>query len=245
MRIDCLGSGSAFSGGRYWSGFLLDGTVLLDCPPQTLVHLLRLGRHPAELSAVLLSHDHFDHIGGMDPLLLELTRGAGFGPHPLTVLAPPGVRARVRAIVGERSSRLPPPDDPRLRWVEVRGGDAHLLPDGTRVEVHTAVHRPDRPAVGYRVRSGRCTVAYSGDTAAGPHLEALGDGADVLIVECGGDRSSGHMEWEDIGALRAALDPRTRMLVTHYDPRETPAALPPGVELAEDFAVYTASPGNR
>ena len=53
MRLDCLGSGFAFSHGRYWSGFLLDGRVLLDCPPQTLPHLFKLDVRSEAIELVL------------------------------------------------------------------------------------------------------------------------------------------------------------------------------------------------
>ena len=72
-------------------------------------------------------------------------------------------------------------------------------------------------------------------------MHTLAEGADLLITECGGDRAFGHTSWDDVRELRAALDPSTRVLVTHYDPLAVPAlganALD-GVELAEDFGVY-------
>ena len=47
------------------------------------------------------------------------------------------------------------------------------------------------------------------------------------------------MEWPDVFALREALPPRTRMLVTHYDHRSAPdVSAVEGLELAEDFARY-------
>ena len=102
-------------------------------------------------------------------------------------------------------------------------------------------HAPGLPALGFRVRApGGPVVAYSGDTRWCEALPRLGEGADLLIAECGGDRASGHLEWDDVRALREALDPATRLLVTHYDPLAVPgwARALAGVELAEDFAAY-------
>ena len=244
LRLDCLGSGFAFSHGRYWSGFLLGGRVLLDCPPQTLPHLFRLGAPARGIDLVLLSHAHSDHIGGMDLFLLEALRGraAREGPpreRPLAVAAPPGLRARLREIVGG-SARLPGDGDPRLRWFEQEGGSAFEWA-GLRVGCEAMEHSPGLPALGFRVAArGGPVVAYSGDTRWCEALLRLGDGADLLIAECGGDRASGHLAWEDVRALREALGPATRLLVTHYDPLAVPAwarALD-GLELAEDFAAY-------
>ena len=92
LRLDCLGSGFAFSSGAYWSGFLLNGRILLDCPPQALVHLYRLGRSAADVDLVLLSHAHTDHIGGMDHLLLDAVyRQKEVRGKPFAVAGPPGV----------------------------------------------------------------------------------------------------------------------------------------------------------
>ncbi|MXW35087.1 MAG: MBL fold metallo-hydrolase [Chloroflexi bacterium] len=241
MRLDCLGSGFAFSHGAYWSGFLLDGRVLLDCPPQTLPHLFRLDVPTSAVDLVLLSHEHSDHIGGVDLFLLEERRAhdaAAERTNPLAIAGPPGIHDRLREVVGT-SSRLPDRDDPRIAWFEQRGGSAFEWA-GAQVECVAMDHAPDIDALGFRVRLPGGVVAYSGDTGYGEALLSLAEGADLLIAECGGDREHGHMTWDHIRALRAAVDPSTRLLVTHYDPLAVPdwARALDGVELAEDFAVY-------
>ena len=243
MRLDCLGSGFAFSHGRYWSGFLLDGRVLLDCPPQTLPHLFLRGVRSEALDLVLLSHEHSDHIGGVDLFLLEAMLGGGASgaearERPLAIAGPPGIYQRLREVIGP-SERLPERGDPRLRWFEQAGGTSFEWA-GLAVECVAMDHALDIEALGFRVRDPEGLVAYSGDTAYGEALLALGEGADLLIVECGGDRAHGHMEWDDVRALREALAPSTRVLVTHYDPDAVPrwAQELEGVALAEDFASY-------
>ncbi|MXZ62729.1 MAG: MBL fold metallo-hydrolase [Chloroflexi bacterium] len=241
MRLDCLGSGFAFSHGAYWSGFLLDGRVLLDCPPQTLPHLFRLDVPTTAVDLVLLSHEHSDHIGGMDLFLLEERRAHQDGverANPLAVAGPLGIYDRLREIVGT-SSRLPERGDARIEWFERPGGSAFEWA-GVQVECVAMDHATEIDALGFRVRLPGSAVAYSGDTAYGEALLSLAEGADLLIAECGGDREHGHMAWDDVRALRAALDPSTRLLVTHYDPLAVPewARALDGVELAEDFATY-------
>ena len=243
LRLDCLGSGFAFSHGSYWSGFLLDGRVLLDCPPQTLPHLFRLDVPATAIDLVLLSHEHSDHIGGIDLFLLEVMRGRearDSGPRALAlaIAGPPGIYDRLREVIGA-SSRLPARDDPHIEWFEQPGGSAFEWA-GVQVECVSMDHGPGIDALGFRVRHPGGVVAYSGDTSYGEALLSLAEGADLLITECGGDRARGHLEWDDVRALRAALDASTRLLVTHYDPLAVPewARTLDGVELAEDFGVY-------
>ncbi len=237
VRLDCLGSANAFGRGRYWSGFLFGGRVLLDCPPQALVHLFRLGVPTAQIDLVLLSHEHTDHTLGLDPFLLEAMNGTSprSSERPLAIAGPPGIYARMREIVGT-SPRLPPRDDPRTVWFEQPGGSEFEW-EGVRVECVEVEHAPAITALGFRIHLGGRVLAYSGDTRLCDALYALAEGADLLITEGGGESDHHHMTWDDVFALRRALPPATRMLVTHYpEPRELPDLA--GLALAEDFATY-------
>ncbi len=241
LHLDCLGSGNAFSHGQYWSGFLLDGRILLDCPPQTLAHLRKLDVTVDVLDLVLLTHEHADHVLGMDLLLLEAMEGESRRQDSTTrILGPPGIYDRVRGIVGS-SSRLPDRDDARLPWSEQAGGTRIDLRDinggDIGVECVEVDHFPQFTSLGYRIHLGGKVVAYTGDTKICDAVYELADGADLLIAECGGGPP--HMDWPDIFALREALPTSTAMLITHYDGRSAPdVAAVDGMTLAEDFASY-------
>ena len=251
LRLDCLGSGHAFSHGRDWSGFLLNGRVLLDCPPQALAALYRVGLQClVDLELILLSHLHADHILGIDLLLLELHQGRAAklrGGRPLALAGPVGTYERLRAIVGA-SERLPAKDDPRVVWFET---DAPSTFEWTGIEVERFVmeHDPRLVSLGYRVGIDGSVVAYTGDTRMTQAVEDLAANADVLIVECGGAPAEGkpttHLDWPDVRALRERLPSATHMLVTHYDPLSAPAqvGLRPGITLAEVGAVWERSEG--
>lgn len=67
MRFSSLGSGSRGNGTLVeWQG----ETVLVDCGftiKETESRLARLGKSPADLSAILVTHEHGDHIKGVAP----------------------------------------------------------------------------------------------------------------------------------------------------------------------------------
>lgn len=69
MRFASLGSGSRGNGTLIESG---DVCVLVDCGftvRETERRLARLGRCPEDLSAILVTHEHTDHIKGVPPLV--------------------------------------------------------------------------------------------------------------------------------------------------------------------------------
>lgn len=235
--LDCIGSGNAFSNGQYWNGFLLDRRVLLDCPAQTLTHLQKLDLEIDQLDLILLSHQHSDHVIGMDLLLLELTMGrASRSERPLRIAAPPGVYERVAEIIGG-APRMTPKDDDRITWIEMHDG-ASFEWEGVTVQAVEVDHMPELfLAVGYRVEIDGKLIAYTGDTKICDAVYTLAEGADLLVLECGGGPP--HMNWDDIHKLRDDLPASTQMLVTHYNGVTAPdVSAIDGLSLAEDFASY-------
>lgn len=64
MRFACLGSGSK---GNAWLVRAAGVTIMLDCgfgPRETLRRLARLEQRPEDIDAVLLTHEHSDHMRG-------------------------------------------------------------------------------------------------------------------------------------------------------------------------------------
>ena len=94
LTLTFLGSGDAFgSGGRLQTCMLVEGDGhrwLVDCGATSLVALRRAGVDPASIDAILISHLHGDHFGGVPFVLLDgqFRRGA----RPLVVAGPPGSR---------------------------------------------------------------------------------------------------------------------------------------------------------
>ena len=69
MQFASLGSGSKGNATLVRAG---DTLVLIDCGftlRETIKRLSRLGVSPQQLDAVLVTHEHSDHIGGVGPLV--------------------------------------------------------------------------------------------------------------------------------------------------------------------------------
>lgn len=81
--------------------------VLVDCGMTALTSLGRIGIDPAEIDAVVISHLHGDHFGGLPLLLLEATLRAR--SRPLTIARPAATRRRVEQaleLFGWTSARI-------------------------------------------------------------------------------------------------------------------------------------------
>src|SRR6266496_6451584 len=80
MKLHVLGCGDAFgSGGRHQSGYLVEASdrlFLLDCGPTTLLAMKRAGLNPSDVDAIILSHLHGDHFGGIPFFFIEYLSAA-------------------------------------------------------------------------------------------------------------------------------------------------------------------------
>ena len=191
MELTLLGTGSPIpSPDRAGPSTLVRAgaaLLLVDCGRGVVMRLSAAGVLPVQLSAVLLTHLHSDHITDVNDIVTShwvMT----FGPTPLPIYGPPGTRQVVDAILdmlrldqGYRHAHhddLPHPPD--VVVTEVGPGDTFMIADAD-VSVHETDHRPVAPTVGYRITAGGVTAAVAGDTVPCPGLDDLCAGADAYV----------------------------------------------------------------
>ncbi len=184
-RVRFLGSGDAFGdGGRFQACILLEVTgyrALLDCGATSLVAMKQAGIDPNTIDAVLLTHFHGDHAGGVPYLILD----GQFRKRDraLTIAGPAALRERMDAIF---EAALPTSSATRQRfaidYVELSSAEVRIGPlDVTALPV---AHLDATAPHGIRIRTEGRTVAYTGDTDWHSSLPMLADGADLFIAEC-------------------------------------------------------------
>jgi ribonuclease BN (tRNA processing enzyme) len=242
MQVTFLGSGDALgSGGRFQA--CLDvragsDHLLLDCGASSLVAMRRFGVDPTTVDAVVVSHLHGDHFGGIP--FLVLAGQFGRRTRPLRIAGPPGVEARVRAAMevlfpgsGTAERKF------ALEFVELSPGQGARI--GTvEVTPYEVVHPSGAPALALRLAADARVLAYSGDTAWTDTLLDVARGADLFVCEAYFYEKPVryHLDYRTLLAHRDRLACR-QLVLTHMS-EDMLARLPlPGVEWAEDGRVVS------
>jgi len=237
LRLRVLGSGDAFnSGGALHSCYLLEhaaGKLMLECGPSALAGLKRAGIPSDAPDALLLSHLHGDHFGGVPFLLLEYLF-ANPRNRPLVIAGPPTSAQRIDALYGElyreahcREIHFD------LDWIVAEPGASFQLA-GFDIHAFEVPHTADPVSLGYRIESPDGIVVFSGDSAwTDAFVEQTRD-SDLFLCECCSMQPATklHTSYADILANRSRLG-CAKLLLTHLgaDVREAP---PLEVERAHD-----------
>jgi ribonuclease BN (tRNA processing enzyme) len=216
-RVRFIGSGDSFgNGGRFQTCILVDAVdyrFLIDCGATSLVALKRAGVDPGSIDAVLLTHFHGDHCGGVPYLILDgqfTKRG-----RPLAIAGPPGVRDRLTAVF-EAALPTSSRTDQRFGVSYLELGEAATRIGPLEVVALPVAHLPDTAPHGLRIRVDGHVVAYTGDTDWCDALPRLADGADLFIAEAYSfeKRIPQHLSHATLVAHRDELRAK-RIILTH------------------------------
>jgi ribonuclease BN (tRNA processing enzyme) len=222
MRVRFAGSGDAFGSGGRWQTCIhlsAEGQVLLvDCGATSLVALKAQGLDPNAVDAVVVTHLHGDHFGGLPFLVLDGQFAARSAP--LTVAGPPGVRTRL----AEAMEVLFPGSSRIRRRFELHV--VELTPDGTPAQLGAArvrgwevEHACGAPPLAVSVDMDARRFAYSGDTQWTPALIEAARGAHLFAVEAYTfDRPVRyHLDYRTLRECKNDLHAE-RIVLTHMSP---------------------------
>lgn len=162
-------------------------TFLVDCGRGVLMRAAAVGVGAADITALLLTHLHSDHITDLCDVIT--TRWiTTFVRTPLLVIGPPGTAAVIEATlevlardigyrIGHHADITEPPS---IEVEEVTDGVVWGR-DGVRITVAPTDHRPVEPTIGFRIEFDGASVVLAGDSIPCATLDALSAGADALV----------------------------------------------------------------
>ncbi|MFQ5570209.1 MAG: MBL fold metallo-hydrolase [Rhodothermales bacterium] len=240
--LHLLGTGAALSDPHRTTTMLAfaepGSTLVVDCGGDVVQRLLAAGIDLATISALLLTHEHIDHVGGF-PLFMERIWLAGRqAPIPVYGIKPALDQAR-RCFASFDTSRWE--GLPDIEWHPFPETPNARVLDDDEWRVTAAPGSHSVPVVGLRVESKATggVVAYSCDTEPSPVIAALAFEADILVHEATGTYK-GHSSPAQAAAVAAQAKAR-RLLLVHLPPgltdddlheaRDTFAPTALGVEL--------------
>jgi ribonuclease BN (tRNA processing enzyme) len=221
-RVNFLGTGDRLNGERAQASLavpLATGEAMLIDASSGTVLLRQLDATGIALGSVrhlFVTHRHFDHVGGLAPLLTAL---AALPKASLTVHATPRTLSALRDLL---SLTIPGVEDwlgGRLRWAELILGKPTIAGDA---EVTPFLVDHGLECVGFRVAQGGSTMVHAADTRPYPNVGEYARDADLLVHEAYGleddaeqAHAFGHSTAAEAGGV--ARDAGTRRLVlTHF-----------------------------
>ncbi len=256
-NVSCVifpGTGDPLNEERAQSGLavpLAGGeTMLIDASSGTVLlrQLQAAGVPLGSVRHLFVTHRHFDHVGGLDPLLTALV------PLPdasLTVHAAPETLAALRDLLSITIPGVEGWLGGRLRWAEIVPGEP-LAAGDTEVSAFGVDHGIE--CLGFRVSQGGSTLAYAADTRPCEGVVRHARGADLLVHKAYGPEDDverahafGHSTAAEAGRA-ARVAGVGRLVLTHFrasrfaDPRmlaaEAKAAFGGPVEAARDLDTF-------
>jgi ribonuclease BN (tRNA processing enzyme) len=242
VTLTCVGCGDAFgTGGRFHTCLHVEAhgwQCLVDCGASAVTALRQRAIDLGEVGAVVLSHLHGDHFGGLPFLLLE---ACFVTPRETTlvVAGPPGVEERVMATLdllfpgsAENVREAVP-----LAFVELAEREPTAI-GPMQVTAFPVVHSRNLPCFAVRVELGGKAFAFSGDTEWTPALVEAARGTDLFVCECHQYDTPvpSHLTYRDLLAHRHELL-TGRLVLTHLGPEMLARAGTLEIECAHDGLV--------
>ncbi|MEL6241882.1 MAG: MBL fold metallo-hydrolase [Pseudomonadota bacterium] len=248
MRLIILGSGSPEAyARRASSGYLVEvggDKILFDCGGGVFDNLLRVGLRPADITHIVFSHLHSDHMMDYARLIHAAWDEGGrrikvYGPAPIAEITtgffgPDGVLShdlRARTELGpsqqvwlDRGGTLPRAW-PAPEIAEFVPGDM-IAGNGWQIRSCSVPHaQPYLTCIAFALSSGGKKFVYSGDSGSSQELETLADRADLLLHWCyrlDSQPAEGEMAAltptpSQIGALAQRCSAQ-RLILTHFRP---------------------------
>ncbi|HET7270026.1 MAG TPA: MBL fold metallo-hydrolase [Rubrobacter sp.] len=248
-RLTFLGTGDSLNPERAQTSMAVplpgDETMLIDASSGTIL-LGRLAACGIPLESVrhlFVSHRHFDHVGGLAPLLTAL---ASLPEASLTVHAASKTLRAVRCFL---ELTIPGAEGwlgKRLGWDEVVPGKPTEVGE-TEITPFSMNHGLE--CVGFRVAQEDSVAVFAVDTRPSPEVVENARGADLLVHDTYGPRSAterahamGHSTAAEAGEAARAAGVK-RLILTHIRSSRfvTPDALVAEAEAAFGGSVDAAN----
>lgn len=191
--------------------------VLIDCASSPILRLERAGVNPNDLTDLILTHFHPDHVSGVPLLLMDMWLMGRRGPLSIHGLDHALDRLKQLMAAFDWSNW---PSFFTVNFNSLSEKEMTQVMDCHEWRLFSSPVCHLVPTIGLRVEfpiSDR-VLAYSSDTEPCPQVIRLADNADALIHESTGE-AAGHSSAAQAGQVAAEAQVRSLLLI-HYNARQ-------------------------
>ena len=187
VKVTFVGSGDAFGvGGRFQTCILVDAPGIrfaIDFGASSLVALNKMNIDHASLDAIVVTHIHGDHVGGI-PFMLMDGMLAAKRTKPLTIAGPRDIEGRM-ATINEALFPGMHVMEPKfeLEYVETGVMEPHQV-GALSITRYPVLHTGETNPTSVRVEVAGKVIAYTGDSDWTKHMPEVARDADLFICEC-------------------------------------------------------------
>jgi len=193
--------------------------VVMDSGPGTLRRLLRAGVRHDEVSHLLYSHTHLDHIGELPQWLFLSRIPPDERTAPLTVCGSAEVIHMMRGLRALHGDWMDADTYTRTEITLDAADRATAAFEGWSLRAYPVNHIASSLSFRITDGSGR-TLAFTGDTDVCDDLVELARDVDLLLIECSapdGQKIPGHLTPSEAGEIARRAGAR-RVMLTHFYP---------------------------
>jgi ribonuclease BN (tRNA processing enzyme) len=243
MKILFLGVGSAINSKMFKSCYLINDRILVDASPEAATILSQHDVALGNLSAILITHSHGDHILGL-PLLLTEFLVHQYNGDKLRICGPLGIDRTTRDLLLIAYPEVDPD-----KFVAKSKAAFEILRPGTsldfgdiKVEIIPVIHGAVQ-SFGFYVKASDATLFITGDTILCREVRDNVIRADFSLIDATtkAERLPTHMNLDDLDELRRSISPNQYLFAVH---RTFEAGEPMDrVIFPKDFEVYQLRSG--
>ena len=223
MKLHLLGTGAAVSDPHRTTTMLAveqdDRLLLVDCGGDVIPRMVAMGLDPVKLDALIVTHEHADHVSGFPLLMERLWLMGRTAPLPVLGIAPAIAQVRRVHDAFDTSSWEGYPGF-TTQEIALEEGAVVWSDEALHVTAAPGVHAV--PTVGLRFESGGGRVlTYSCDTRPSDAITRLADGAHVLVHEATG-HGPAHSSASEAADIAVAAGTE-RLILVHVPPEHVRA----------------------
>jgi ribonuclease Z len=216
-KLIILGTSSAIPDENHYNTHMAviskHGVILIDCPGTPILRLQKADIDPDDLTDLVITHFHPDHVNGLPILLMHLWLLGR--KQPLTIHGFEHTLERIQAMMELFEWHKWPEFFP-VSFNKVPENELALVMEYEEIKISSSPVCHLMPTMGLRIEllDSNKVIAYSSDTEPCPTLIKLANNADVLIHEASGE-TIGHSSPAQAGRVARQAGASSLVLI-HY-----------------------------